>query len=593
MGYINIKITDIQVPNDFMVYIKPDNGENKPYPIDTSGGGWTSYGPTTGYSGGTTEIMLSGTTYDFDYGTTYWIKLQELLYMDRFVVKNIRIFDAVAYGAAPEVTPTISVPITTITPSITRTATPTRTVSQSYVLLTPTITPTITPTQTKTPSVTPSIGTSQSRTPSVTPTITPSNLVSEIYFASLTDEIGALGVNNSLGRTFSITFTYVITAEVANDWSMGQDAVQATTYLYISTNGGSSWEEKASVSAEVSGGNYPIEQYDVQSITGTTTLSGITDVSDIRISGPYDCAWTQDIQRGSVDVIITSVSVNTGSAIVICDDKYHVGCLDTPALSCISGPATPTPSLSISKTPTMTPSVSREVLLVAVDNTIGTQQGWIESVTVAGLPITTFWWTPIENGHYVEGESTMGTGTWDVTVSLWGTGPSGTIYMTLIDSTGYVHCCNLPLGETQAIFTNVQINSTGIYSELGGHNVAMLIKGYPGGACVTPEPSRSITPTTTPSLSISKTPGLSPSVTPSTTPLKFGYNILVYVCGISCDTASGSAWIENEFYLSIGYYYKYDDSTIYYITSSASLGGDVTSVSGPGFITCAEACASG
>ena len=52
MGYISVKILNIEVPNDFRVYIKPDSGDNKPYPIDSSSGGWTVYG-LAGYSGGT------------------------------------------------------------------------------------------------------------------------------------------------------------------------------------------------------------------------------------------------------------------------------------------------------------------------------------------------------------------------------------------------------------------------------------------------------------------------------------------------------------------------------------------------------------
>ena len=164
MGNISIKITDIQIPNYFRVYYKADNGSGMPYPItdDT----WTDYGLLVGtpiYSVGTTSIMLSGTTVDFQYSTTYWIKLEEVDYPDRYDIKNIRINDQIAYQSV--------IPLPSPSPSVTP--------SPSYIPSSPSPTPSISVTpstsfMSPSPSVTPStsfMSPSPSPTPSTSPPI--------------------------------------------------------------------------------------------------------------------------------------------------------------------------------------------------------------------------------------------------------------------------------------------------------------------------------------------------------------------------------------------------------------------------------------
>lgn len=473
MGYINIKITDIQIPNEFLVYYKEDDGSSKPYPIN--GNSWIDYGAlvsvsTPIFTGGTTTIMLSGSTItnpdlpDFQYGTTYWIKLQEYQYPDRYVIKNIRIFDSIAYEGGVPVTPSVSVsPQVSVTPSITRTVTPTRTIP---VTPTPTRTMSITPSPTPSLSISSSIGASQTPSPSRSSPV----LISQVYFASLAGEAGILGVNNPAGRTFSIEFSYQLTARCNNNGSYGQNSAQATTYLFQSINNGGSWTDTGIyVTASVNGGTYPIssDSGDI-TINGTFMIAGITDVTQVRLMGVYDCAWTQDGKSGSVDLAIIGVSVNTGSAEVICNDSYHVACLDTPIIYC-SG-SLPTPSRTPSRTSTMTPTV-----------------------------------TP----------------------------------------------------------TNA-VSST---------------------PTVTPTVSR--TPTA------SSTPGASPTRTPSTSPTAFGYTINMWSCNdVICGVYLGSATIESADYLNVGSWYKYNNSTVYYISGTAALGGSLVDILGPAYSNCTDACGS-
>lgn len=586
MGYISVKILNIQIPNDFRVYVKPDGGESKPHPIDSASGGWESYGTTAGYSGGTTEIWIYGTgtgyTYDFEYGTTYWIKLEEIDYPERYVIKNIRIFDAIAYGElAPSATPSVTITPSRPISSVTRTATPTPT---------PPVTRSITPTVTKTPTVTPTIGTSH--TPSVS-TSQPA-VISQIYFGSLTSEIGNLSVLNSAGRTFSIIFNYHLNANCNNDYSNGESANEATSYLFISTNSGSTWNEIASITAEVSGGNYPVMQSDNQDLYGTYTLTGITDVAGVRVHGQYDCAWAQDDKDGSIDVTITGATVNSGVVVVICNNSYHAGCLETPYLYC-TGLST-TPSVTPSRTPsrTITPSVTPNVIEITVYNDSGADT-LISDVQIDGLSIIPNLYEinfPLWPGENTKGRSQTGSGIYPATVYIQGWS-SGTKYLTFTDSMGTVHCQNLNLGDSQVTFSSVYLNTTGVADPYRTGNTSGYIIFYNGGMCPSPPPvTPSITPTITRTPSNSTTPGLSPTVTPSKSPTVFGYYIDIYGCiGSSCGNYLGNAMIENIYYLTPGYWYKYDSSTLYYITSTAPTGGDVTNVSGIGYSTCNDACA--
>jgi len=473
MGYINIKITDIQIPNEFLVYYKEDDGSSKPYPIN--GNSWIDYGAlvsvsTPIFTGGTTTIMLSGSTItnpdlpDFQYGTTYWIKLQEYQYPDRYVIKNIRIFDSIAYEGGVPLTPSVSVsPQVSATPSITRTATPSKT-----IMATPTPTPTTSRMATPTPSLSISSSLGASQTPS--PSGTPPEIISQVYFASLVGETGTLGVNNSAARTFSITFSYHTIATCDNVWSNGRDPNQATTYLFVSINNGSSWTEVvgATITASVNGGTYPVSDSDSQDVYGTYTINGITNVTQVKVMGQYDCAWTQDGKSGSVDVIISSVSVNTGTAAIICNDSYHVACLDTPVLYCSGVSPTPTRSSTPSRTPTK---------------------------SIIPTPTIT--------------------------------------------------------------------------------------------------PTTTPTPTVTKTPSVTSTPGRSLTPTPTTSATAFGYTVNIWSCNdVICGVYLGSATIESADYLNVGSWYKYNNSTVYYISGTAALGGSLVDILGPAYGNCTDACGS-
>lgn len=156
MGNIKIKITEITIPNDFRISYKAGAS---PYPFDI---GYTDYDVI--FSGGTTTVDLIG---DFNYGEEYWIMGKEVLYPERWMVKNILINDAIAYQLFLQITPT---PTPTITTSITSTPS-----------ITPTRTPLRSPSPTRTPSVTLSVTPSLTLTPSLTPSMTPSVTPSPVF----------------------------------------------------------------------------------------------------------------------------------------------------------------------------------------------------------------------------------------------------------------------------------------------------------------------------------------------------------------------------------------------------------------------------
>lgn len=266
-------------------------------------------------------------------------------------------------SVTPSITPSLSVSAT-VTPSVSVTASVTPSIS-----ITPTITPTNgispTPTPTSTPSETPSITPSISVSRTVTPTVSISPSYApegRVNFESLDGDVASIGYTGNTigGRTFTISFSYLITAAVDNVWSGGQYPVQAHTYFYLSTDSGSTYSEIDYISAEVPGYGPPDES-DYQSRNATYTLTDITEdqLRGIRIYGQYDCAWAQDQMTGSLDVTITGFSTNFGMVNIVCNNKYSMGCLTTTVLSC--GPeVTPTPSVSFgyTPTPTRTPSIT-------------------------------------------------------------------------------------------------------------------------------------------------------------------------------------------------------------------------------------------
>ncbi len=617
MGYISVNITNIDIPNSFKVYVKPDGGHSKPYPI--LGDTWVDYGVLVGvpiYPAGTTEIWMSGSTYDFQYGTTYWVKLVEFDYPERYVIRNIRIFDAAAFGITPFVSPTRT-PSNTITPSVSRTPSITR---STTISITPTrslsASPPAVPSISRTPSIsiTPSISLSSSkdampsqsnsRTPSIslsntrTPSITPTNAISLVRFDSISNDIATMGVQHPNGRIFTITFDYTTKAYCDNNWSMGSDPVNSSTYLYYSINGGSTWNQVVNAYAEanVSGGTYPIDKSDSQEVTGSFTLTGITNVNQVKIRAAYDCAWgSQNAQNGSAEVIIHSVSVNIGDAAIVCDNRYYSECPNVPIIDCLGVPLSPSP------TPTITPSISQsvtptpEVIKILMINQSGGVETSILDVKVDGVSLfdvgpLDF---PIWPGDRTTGRSRLATGMHDVSVHIQGYS-SGRKRLTFTDSLGTEYCEYLNLGESQVIFRNIYLNQAGTYNPFDGGNISGYIIFYSGGDCPPPpSPSNSKTPSITRSPRPSGTPGRSETPTPTSSPTKFAYNVLIYACdqNYTCRRpAVGSAGIVNSTPLIVGYYYNYTDYIFYISSESSSFNGDVVNINSTGFSDCNNAC---
>ena len=103
----------------------------------------------------------------------------------------------------------------------------------------------------------------------------------------------------------------------------------------MSTNGTSTWFQVDSVSAYVSGGNYPEPQYDSQTLSGTITVSVNTNVSDVSVRGSIDYDIGRNGKNGYITVKIESVSVDIGVVNIICNNTYNVGGGGNPEfLSC-------------------------------------------------------------------------------------------------------------------------------------------------------------------------------------------------------------------------------------------------------------------
>jgi hypothetical protein len=237
----------------------------------------------------------------------------------------------------------ITTPGTTTT---TTTAAPTTSTTTSTTTAAPTTSTTTTaaPTTSTTTTAAPTTSTTTSTTTTTTTTLPPLN--SKIYFGSLLGEEATMARSGDTGQIFSVTFYYKIDAACDNAWS-GNDPNQATTELLISTNGGGTWTSINTAYASIPGG---APQSDSVTITGYTTINGITNLSQVKVTGTYNCAYSQDGQSGTIEVQITGVSVDTGFASIVCPYRFFIGCLITPTIDC-SGPA-PTTTTTTSTTST-------------------------------------------------------------------------------------------------------------------------------------------------------------------------------------------------------------------------------------------------
>jgi hypothetical protein len=144
-----------------------------------------------------------------------------------------------------------------------------------------------------------------------------------IYFNGLVEDITTIGVDNYAGQTFDITLAYDIYALCDNEGTSGSDPNSATTTLFVSTNGGSSYTTVATVTASVSGGNFPTPQSDTQTDVGTYVVTGVTDVSLVKVYGGLSCDTGLNGKDGNVTVVLSAV---TSTATIVCDDRYILSC---------------------------------------------------------------------------------------------------------------------------------------------------------------------------------------------------------------------------------------------------------------------------
>jgi hypothetical protein len=191
-------------------------------------------------------------------------------------------------------------------------------------------TTTTTSTTSTTTSTTTLPPTTTTTTSTSTTTTTTAALPTEIYFDTLVGDIVTMGVNNYAGQTFDISISYDMFAICDNEGTSGSDPNSATTTLYVSKDGGLTYSTAASVTATVTGGNFPTPQSDSASEVDTYTITGVTDVSLVKIYGTVDCDTGGNGKDGSVIVTLQST---TPAVAVICNDIYTTGCSGT-TLTC-------------------------------------------------------------------------------------------------------------------------------------------------------------------------------------------------------------------------------------------------------------------
>jgi hypothetical protein len=151
----------------------------------------------------------------------------------------------------------------------------------------------------------------------------------EVYFNTLSGDTVTMGVNNYAGQTFDINIIYDMYALCDNEGTSGSSPNSATTTLNVSKDGGSTYTAVASITASVPGGA-STPQFDNISDSGSYTITGVTDVTQVKIYGTVDCDTGGNGKDGSVVVTLQST---TPAVAVICNDIYTRGCSGT-TLTC-------------------------------------------------------------------------------------------------------------------------------------------------------------------------------------------------------------------------------------------------------------------
>jgi hypothetical protein len=158
----------------------------------------------------------------------------------------------------------------------------------------------------------------------------------EVFFSSIVSEAPRIAANNLNSQTLSITIGYLLTAGCDVIRLSPGEQSSAITTLEVSLNGGSTWTtiDSVDVQCQVQPGDTDASDYD--QVQGNYVLNGITaaNIGSIRFRANYNCSSTQLGATGSVTITIDSVTINVGTANVICNNLFDIGCYSSGYLGC-------------------------------------------------------------------------------------------------------------------------------------------------------------------------------------------------------------------------------------------------------------------
>lgn len=155
----------------------------------------------------------------------------------------------------------------------------------------------------------------------------------QVYFGSVVSGAPRFEAINLGSKTIVIHIDYIIEADCDMIGIAGPNS--ANTRLEISLNGGSTWTliDEAFAHCNSSSGE---DVGDTETIYGSYPITGInsSNIGNIRFRTSYDCSTDRNGQNGYVNIEITSIVPDTGTAEVICPNIFFVGCFNTGQVSC-------------------------------------------------------------------------------------------------------------------------------------------------------------------------------------------------------------------------------------------------------------------
>jgi hypothetical protein len=383
---------------------------------------------------------------------------------------------SISVSVTPSITPSISE-----TPSLTPSSTPSITVSPSIIVSrTPSVTPSIS--ISTTPSITPSI--SISVTPSLTPSISISSTPS--VTPSLTPSI-------SISRTPSISATPSVTPSTSQ-------TPFPTLFLPLSQIS----ETDVCNNGELGGYTWILGSRSDTSLCDTSFVRN-TSSSILDTIGIGNFFWLkQGSNSRKFQVQLFSFGEFAGELYGLAVETCSA-CVNPSVTPSITPSVSRTPSITVSRTPTVTPSISIS------------RTPTVSPTPSTSVPCCTYY---------------------DLTISSTDTNASinNTIYPNGIVYANYTDCYDTPqsLGYTAGIYTNAICVKPGTFVNLiyytednpvvasfsTAYNTDVCCSAYPPPTA-SPTPSVSISKTPTPSITagISSTPSISPTPTPTVTPI--------------------------------------------------------------------------